>query len=496
MADDPSRSDVSRRGGYQIGNVGNSATVQQGEHNILVQASVGATAAEVTEAYQRGLRLGIAGFFETMHEAQVPFEDAPAKFQELALRYQQHLRDNLQSDDPEVATIGRGKVLAFYGRRCLLHKLEVDPNLLEVELHHVDKCNSNTCFENQVPLCRNCNGAYGRDQFISMPTLTGHLHPDSIVVRAGQLFAVDYPGSHGCWRIAAHLYATRYQMVSKQLDCLIKSIGPLRAIFEPRLLRYSIRQISKLFASPDVRLPLHLQRANFLSQMGLVLYDFREFDIAMEFEWQAYQLRRKINKGLVDGKLQPEEEEQEMANYARRLAVVVPDRNKLEKGVLNEAEATLDESIVLFECYRNYRGFATSLDAKAQLNIRRFGSETSKTREFAERALEVKPKIDNAWVCADHHITLGDSYYWEFKKTREKRVKDRAVEELMKACRILTEYKICLEPTSTGDICRPDLKLTDLGVNAPTIPRREEIPFSKKELNSILSIVLTAGGSQ
>jgi tetratricopeptide (TPR) repeat protein len=78
-------------------------------------------ATEATTAYQKGVtesaaelrklsgRLGIAelaiaGFLETMHEAEVPLEQVPAKFRELALRYQ-HLLDGvrtLQSEDPEV----------------------------------------------------------------------------------------------------------------------------------------------------------------------------------------------------------------------------------------------------------------------------------------------------------------------------------------------------------------------------------------------------------
>ncbi|MDQ1472559.1 MAG: hypothetical protein QOJ99_4039, partial [Bryobacterales bacterium] len=78
-------------------------------------------AAEIITAYQSGVdksaaevrelsgKLGIAesaiaGFLETMHEAEVPLEQVATKFQELTLRYQ-HLLDGvrtLQSDDPEV----------------------------------------------------------------------------------------------------------------------------------------------------------------------------------------------------------------------------------------------------------------------------------------------------------------------------------------------------------------------------------------------------------
>jgi hypothetical protein len=104
--------------GVQLGQVTDST--------IAIQAiNVGLAAAEVSDAvltaYERGVqksahelrelsgKLGIAefaiaGFLETIREAQVPLEQVPAKFQELALRYL-HLLDSvrtLQSDDPEV----------------------------------------------------------------------------------------------------------------------------------------------------------------------------------------------------------------------------------------------------------------------------------------------------------------------------------------------------------------------------------------------------------
>jgi tetratricopeptide (TPR) repeat protein len=121
VADGTSRPDLNHSGGgYEIGNVGSGAIVQQGEHNII-GATPAEVATEVIAAYRRGVdegaaelrklsgRLGIAesaiaGFLQTMHEAEVPLEQVPSKFQELALRYQ-HLLEGvrtLQSDDPEV----------------------------------------------------------------------------------------------------------------------------------------------------------------------------------------------------------------------------------------------------------------------------------------------------------------------------------------------------------------------------------------------------------
>jgi hypothetical protein len=387
----------------------------------------------------------------------------------------------------------RAEVLAFYEERCLLHSVEVRPGLV-IDLHHIDECSSHTRFENLVPVCKSCNGAFQVDRYKSKPALSGFLHPDAITVRAREFFSIaDYSGSHGCYRLAAHLFATRFRNVPQQLYSLTASIGPLRALFEPRLLRYVIIQSQEIFKSLQPQ-ELPIYRAAFLSQMGLLLYDFQEFKEAMEFQSQAYQLRRKINKKLVDSELvsQPEDEAQEMANYARRLAFVVQDSTKAPKHIRDEALASLDEGISLFERHGNFRGFATNLDVKAYLEIRRFGYATARTQEFAERALEVELKINNQWVRANHHITLGDFYYSQFKKTPWKRLKDRAVEELRQGCDILTKHQICLEPSPTGGLFRPDIKLIDLGVtDAQRVPERGKFPFSKKELNGILSTVLS-----
>jgi tetratricopeptide (TPR) repeat protein len=59
----------------------------------------------------------IAGFFETMHEAEVPLEQVAAKFEELALQYQ-HLLDGvrtLRSDDAEVQQLKADAAVAIEG---------------------------------------------------------------------------------------------------------------------------------------------------------------------------------------------------------------------------------------------------------------------------------------------------------------------------------------------------------------------------------------------
>jgi tetratricopeptide (TPR) repeat protein len=108
--------------------------VTSGARQSIGTINVGATASDVaaavTAAYEPQLvrqsdkiaelsrALGIAevtidGFLNTLQEAQVTLEQAPAKFQELAVRYRQLVDDvrALQSEDPEVQEL-RARALA------------------------------------------------------------------------------------------------------------------------------------------------------------------------------------------------------------------------------------------------------------------------------------------------------------------------------------------------------------------------------------------------
>jgi hypothetical protein len=87
-------------------------------------------------------------------------------------------------------------------------------------------------------------------------------------------------------------------------------------------------------------------------------------------------------------------------------------------------------------------------------------------------------------------LTIGvDAFYSQFKKSRSRRLRDRAMEELRQGCEILAKHGICLEPSPDGGLFRPDLKLIDLGVtDAQPLPKRGKFPLSKKDLASIARI--------
>lgn len=270
----------------------------------------------------------------------------------------------------------RKAVLDFYGMRCLLHSVDTNPRLV-VELHHLDERNYHTCFENLVPLCKNCNGGIQCSRYKSMPDLTGNLRPASIVLGGMDLFGTpDFRGAQACYRLAAaaHLFASRGQSETDKLDCLALAIGALRPIYEPSLLKYTIEQAVGSLASVRAGELLH-SRAGLLSQMGLLLFDFELFDEAIECELAAFQLKKKLYRKSIASRVgrHPRTEEQEMADYRRRLAYVIHDNNRVAQRIRDEVSCTLDEGIALFERHGNYRGLATNLDVKAHLEITRSG---------------------------------------------------------------------------------------------------------------------------
>lgn len=386
----------------------------------------------------------------------------------------------------------RDKVFNFYGKRCILEEEgKTDPRLI-TDLHHVDENNSNSIFENLVPICKNCNGAIENTNHSKMPNLSGNVHPDNILNRARDLFAQgDYPACHGCYRVAAHLYSTRFGSISRKLQSLNSAISTLRPIYQPELLKYTVDQVLETLNLVSIKkYKYHI--AEFISQMGLLLYDFTFFREAIEWQLIAFQLRKKIHRKAnygYDG-VDPESEEQEMAYYARRLAFVITNNSTIEKSIRDEVLDSLTDALHLFEKYGNYRGVGTNLDVMSYIEISRSGFPTNKVREFSEQALSFKEKIDNQWVEANHYINRGLYFTKEYKKTKSKRSKKNAVKNLIEGCKIIHKFNICLEPTSIGGIIRPDLVLNDLGVNGMFyICKRGPFPFSKKKLRDILQLL-------
>ena len=88
-------------------------------------------------------------------------------------------------------------------------------------------------------------------------------------------------------------------------------------------------------------------------------------------------------------------------------------------------------------------------------------------------------------------INLGLQLAREYQKNKVNRLKDQTIEQLQIGCNILLEHKICLEPSPTGGILKPDQKLIDLGVtNMSNVPQRGMFPFSRKERKKIIRMVL------
>jgi hypothetical protein len=236
-------------------------------------------------------------------------------------------------------------------------------------------------------------------------------------------------------------------------------------------------------------------RAEFMSQVGLVLYDFNKFEKSSKWQVEAYKLKKYVHPTLI--RLDSEAETQSLANYARRLAQVVQFDNTASSQIINEVFKSLDDSLVMFRQYGNFRGLATNLDVKALLEIRDKGEPTSKVQQYAEEALQIEPSIGNAWVQASQHFNLGTSLAAEFARTKRPSTKKKAIEEIRKVCNILSLTDIRLEPHPHGGTVKPDNELSKLGydnaINIP--PPRGVLPFTNYQLQTVLRLAISGNST-
>lgn len=390
----------------------------------------------------------------------------------------------------------RKRVLKFYGKRCILQDSQARGPGFKPRLHHIDEVNCNTIFENLAPLCSECNNAFEDEKARNEPPLLRHVTPQAIEARGMELYEEgDYPGSYGCYRIAAHLWESRRNIISGKLICLSRAIGAIRARWEPDSLKYTIGEAKKTFLSIRGDKNSYAEcRAEFLAHMGLALTDHNCWEEAMDWEVAAFHLKNRLAKGQIRYGKHPAVHEQELANYKRRAAWVIQHDPKYSKKFRDRLQKALKDDLDLFLKYGNVRGWATNRDVIAQMEVARLGEWTSTVRDIAEETLEKEDKFRNVWVQTSHHSHLGFSYLADYEKARNarsaKRARSKVIEELYRVCELANKYNLSLEPVRGRGIIRPDLELRKLGFNnAPEIPIRGVFPLTKRQLKALLKLV-------
>lgn len=376
-------------------------------------------------------------------------------------------------------------VLGFYGERCIVCGSKI-PGL---DLHHVDEVKTRKDTQNFVPMCKNCNNVieYSKDCY---PNLFIHRCADPRFIRgqAEYLFARGkFARSYGCYRVAAHLYLSRRKSLDDQLECLSVSIGALRPYPPRSLLRYAIFETATAFLQAGSQAPQRW-RAEFLSQIGLILADFGRFSEAVDCLVKALNMVKGICKTPSIESAQPIDIDQLIANQARRLAFPMtwaPTAAPLNGTLEDEVLMGLMRGRALFRKHGNYRGYATNTDVIAVRMLQLEGPLSARLRDLVEETLTFEARFDNDWVKGSLHSTLGFAFWAHFQRTKSKRERDLAVENLRKACGIF-KSRIIPEPSMRPEFSRPDLVLKELGCDdVPLISPRRALPFTDEELRDV-----------
>ena len=286
----------------------------------------------------------------------------------------------------------RAAVFAFYGIWCVVRGPK---NENELDLAHIDDDNTNTVFENLLPLSKDLNGACNDSKNQKKPDLPEELYPNQLAIRAWTHFRnAHFAASYGCYRLSAQIALTRFDDISRALDCLCSCIAAVRPLADERLLRHVILLTPSVIEASSER--IHpFWKGEFLSQLGLVLYDYQYPDMARVCQEKAQAFYAKS----VDAPFKRDSELREAAAM-RRYALVQYNNKTLDM---------LDELVATFRKRGDYTGEATTWHVRAILELEEKGS-INDARDSLEAMLQLEPKTRNPWVVAELHLLLGRIY--------------------------------------------------------------------------------------
>ncbi|MCK4788309.1 MAG: hypothetical protein KAV87_31495 [Desulfobacteraceae bacterium] len=353
------------------------------------------------------------------------------------------------------------KVFAFYGTGCVVRGA-TNENMLD--LAHIDDNSENTIFENLLPLSKDLNGACQDSKGQRKPDLPEELFPPQLAIRAWTHFRDgQFAASYGCHRLAAHLSLTRFNDISHCLECLISCIAALRPIANPDLLRHTILLIPNVIdVSKEKVHPLW--KGEYLSQLGLVLYDYQQSELAKS----CHKLAEVFYSKFTDSPWKRQTELKKAAGE-RRYALVIYNNKTLDK---------LKELIETFRQRGDYTGEATTLHVKAILEFEH--GYIHKAKDSLSAMLKIKSKTGNRWVVAELHLLLGRIYIALGEKKK-------AISEFETSEKLFQEHQIIPEPSLSSGPLDPSVELQKLGRSARPLPGRDMFPLSINELKFVVN---------
>jgi len=158
--------------------------------------------------------------------------------------------------------------------------------------HHLDEERENWYFENILPLCASCNQSIeiagrNKDTQLRKELWEDNLKNQAIIhSRSGH-----YPSSYGCNRLGFFLSVTHYGDLDRALTFSAEALQSLRpAMKEPLILDTMQRSVENWIDHPDVS---PLTRSKIALQIGLVFFDYEEFDEFRKWMRLTESLTRK-----------------------------------------------------------------------------------------------------------------------------------------------------------------------------------------------------------
>jgi hypothetical protein len=285
-----------------------------------------------------------------------------------------------------------------------------------------------------------------------------------------------YDKSYACFRLAAYFFEERQKKLSHSADCTIGCIAAMRAIQGRSdahiLLRDALRNAARVIASLSHGSAI-IWRAQFVRQMELALFDYREFDLAAECCRRARLLFKAATHHHSE---YPENIELIKANAARAHLLTA---DHVDDELLSDFEATKGT----LKRYADWRGYFTNLDVESTIECARHGF-TAKAQELVEEALHHRNRICNPWVLAQLLYREGEL------RTHRDRNTARAKEAFVESLQIFQKHSITPEARRDRIDWGPGEALRSLGIaDAPLIEPRQQFPMGRDEIGRLVDLV-------
>lgn len=369
----------------------------------------------------------------------------------------------------------RAAAFTLYRDECA--RCSVTARSTSLEIHHLDENPTETGshkLSNAIPLCPNHHAPIQRSTYLRQPDLEGDMRPESLRISGfDYLREGKYEKSYACYRLAAYFFENRQNRLSHAADCAIGCVAALRPIqgleHADKLLRDAIKDAAKLVLwlreGHNV-----IWRAQFLRQLELALFDYREFALAAE----CCKHTRLLFSAAADSRCEYPEDIETMKANAARAHLLATDR------IDDELLSDFAETNKTLEKYGDWRGYLTNLDVESATELTLHGP-TTRARDIVEKALYHRDRISNPWVEGELRWREG------ILRLKQDRQKKKAKEALSDALRIFEENRIVPEPRRDRIERGPGEILRTLGIkDARLIDPRVAFPIGKKEVRRLI----------